>query len=50
MLAEYADLPGELVMLSDGRPADTKAALNFFQEPGCQTCLSVAEPRAVSTR
>ncbi|OLQ06281.1 hypothetical protein AK812_SmicGene10445 [Symbiodinium microadriaticum] len=33
VLAEYADLPGELVMLSDGRPADTKAALNFFQAP-----------------
>ncbi|CAE7370499.1 vwkA, partial [Symbiodinium pilosum] len=32
LLDEFPDLPGELVLLSDGRPADTKAALNFFQE------------------
>ncbi|CAE7774869.1 vwkA [Symbiodinium sp. CCMP2592] len=32
VLAQYPDLPGELVILSDGRPADTKAALNFFQD------------------
>ena len=43
MLTEYPDLPGELVMLSDGRPADTKAALNFFQEPGFQTCLPLRQ-------
>jgi len=27
-----ADLPGELVLLSDGRPADIKAALHYFQD------------------
>ncbi|CAE7197440.1 vwkA [Symbiodinium natans] len=32
VLSEYPDLPGELVILSDGRPADTKVALTFFQE------------------
>ena len=33
VLSEYPDLPGELVILSDGRPADTKVALTFFQDP-----------------
>lgn len=32
LLAARPDLPGHVVVLSDGRPADTKAALELFQK------------------